>query len=58
MSMTTSLANSDCRMYEARYPEVNTPVMIQVKEIRDVATRYLYLVVVAAGFGGDGGWIL
>ncbi|KVH91990.1 Nucleic acid-binding, OB-fold [Cynara cardunculus var. scolymus] len=36
---TTSPPNSDCRMYEAKYPEVDTPVMIQVKEIGDVATH-------------------
>lgn len=33
---TTTL---DCRMYESKYPEVDTPVMIQVKEIGDVCTH-------------------
>ncbi|KAJ9537062.1 hypothetical protein OSB04_029795 [Centaurea solstitialis] len=36
---TPSPPNSDCRMYEAKFPEVDTPVMIQVKEIGDVATH-------------------
>ncbi|XP_076914454.1 eukaryotic translation initiation factor 2 subunit alpha homolog [Bidens hawaiensis] len=36
---TSSVPSSDCRMYESRYPEVDTPVMIQVKEIGDVATH-------------------
>ncbi|KAI3689482.1 hypothetical protein L2E82_47440 [Cichorium intybus] len=36
---TASPPNFDCRMYEAKFPEVDTPVMIQVKEIGDVATH-------------------
>ncbi|XP_071685974.1 eukaryotic translation initiation factor 2 subunit alpha homolog [Rutidosis leptorrhynchoides] len=40
---TASPINSDCRMYEARFPEVDTPVMIQVKEIGDVATHVALL---------------
>nr|XP_043629708.1 eukaryotic translation initiation factor 2 subunit alpha homolog [Erigeron canadensis] len=35
--------NSGCRMYEARFPEVDIPVMIQVKEILDVATHVALL---------------
>nr|XP_043620152.1 eukaryotic translation initiation factor 2 subunit alpha homolog [Erigeron canadensis] len=35
--------NSGCRMYEARFPEVNTPVMIQVKKILDVTTHVALL---------------
>ncbi|PWA70131.1 eukaryotic translation initiation factor 2 subunit alpha [Artemisia annua] len=30
---------TDCRMYESRFPEIDTPVMIQVKSIGDVATH-------------------
>nr|XP_043628378.1 eukaryotic translation initiation factor 2 subunit alpha homolog [Erigeron canadensis] len=40
---TISQPNSDCRMYEARFPEIDTPVMIQVKEIGDVATHVALL---------------
>ncbi|XP_072965106.1 eukaryotic translation initiation factor 2 subunit alpha homolog [Typha angustifolia] len=31
------MANLDCRMYESKYPEVDTAVMIQVKNIADTA---------------------
>ncbi|PKA64743.1 hypothetical protein AXF42_Ash020367 [Apostasia shenzhenica] len=36
--MTTALSspNLECRMYEARYPEVDTAVMIQVKSIAEM----------------------
>ncbi|KAK2970824.1 hypothetical protein RJ640_014812 [Escallonia rubra] len=35
----TTAPTLDCRMYEARYPEVDTPVMIQVREIGDVCSH-------------------
>ncbi|KAH7839172.1 hypothetical protein Vadar_000713 [Vaccinium darrowii] len=34
--MATNTPNLDCRMYEAKYPEVDTSVMIQVKNIADM----------------------
>ncbi|KAF3780767.1 Eukaryotic translation initiation factor 2 subunit alpha [Nymphaea thermarum] len=34
--MATSTPNLECRMYEARYPEVDQAVMIQVKDIADM----------------------
>lgn len=34
--MATNTTNLDCRMYEAKYPEVDTSVMIQVKNIADM----------------------
>ena len=37
--MASPTPNLDCRMYEAKYPEVDTPVMIQVREIGDVCTH-------------------
>ncbi|KAM7485072.1 hypothetical protein LguiA_001081 [Lonicera macranthoides] len=37
--MAAPTPNLDCRMYEAKYPEVDTPVMIQVREIGDVCTH-------------------
>lgn len=34
--MATNTPNLECRMYEAKYPEVDTSVMIQVKNIADM----------------------
>ncbi|XP_068648713.1 eukaryotic translation initiation factor 2 subunit alpha homolog isoform X1 [Aristolochia californica] len=34
--MTTNTPNLECRMYEAKYPEVDMAVMIQVKNIADM----------------------
>ncbi|CAN6462419.1 unnamed protein product [Victoria cruziana] len=34
--MATSTQNLECRMYEAKYPEVDQAVMIQVKDIADM----------------------
>ncbi|XP_010264557.1 PREDICTED: eukaryotic translation initiation factor 2 subunit alpha homolog [Nelumbo nucifera] len=34
--MATNVPNLDCRMYEAKYPEVDMAVMIQVKNIADM----------------------
>ncbi|CAK9145589.1 unnamed protein product [Ilex paraguariensis] len=41
--MATKTSNLDCRMYEAKFPKVDTPVMIQVKSINPDVCAYVSL---------------
>ncbi|KAL0401160.1 UNVERIFIED_CONTAM: Eukaryotic translation initiation factor 2 subunit alpha [Sesamum latifolium] len=38
--MATNGPNLECRMYEAKYPEVDQAVMIQVKSMADSGLRF------------------
>ncbi|CAL5413102.1 unnamed protein product [Camellia sinensis] len=42
MGVVNAPPNLECRMYEAKYPEVDTAVMVQVKSIGDLCA-YVYL---------------